>query len=83
MNRKAFDDENDPYLPSEILWRQKEQFSDGVGYSWINGLRDLVEKTISDEVFQHAGKRFPYHPPFTKEMYLFRNIFESFFPTES
>lgn len=47
--RKAFDDPENPWLPDEVLWRQKEQFSDGVGYSWIDGIRDMVEQQVSDE----------------------------------
>ena len=48
--RDAFDEPDDPYLPHEILWRQKEQFSDGVGYGWIDSLRDLAEQNVSDQV---------------------------------
>ena len=48
--RQAFDDPEDPYLPHDILWRQKEQFSDGVGYGWIDSLRELAEKSVSDQV---------------------------------
>jgi len=67
----------------EILWRQKEQFSDGVGYSWIDGLRDHAEAQISDEKLAHAARRFPDNTPETKEAYLFRRIFEQHFPLAS
>ncbi len=71
------------YLPDEILWRQKEQFSDGVGYAWIDTLRAVTEKDISDEQFRRASFRFPSHTPATKEAYFYRSIFESHFPGES
>ncbi len=70
-------------LPEEILWRQKEQFSDGVGYDWINQLKALVNKAISDEQFALASERFPIHPPLTKEEYYYRSIFEEHFPSDS
>lgn len=74
--RQAFDG----YLPDEILWRQKEQFSDGVGYSWIDSLKDHAEKEISDSQLERASYRFPVNTPLTKEAYLYRSIFESHFP---
>ena len=74
--RQAFDG----YLPDEILWRQKEQFSDGVGYSWIDSLRDHAEREISDSELERAAYRFPVNTPLTKEAYLYRSIFESHFP---
>lgn len=74
--REAFEG----YLPDEILWRQKEQFSDGVGYGWIDGLKAHAEAQVSDRVFAAAGSRFPVNPPQTKEAYLYRHIFEQFFP---
>jgi asparagine synthase (glutamine-hydrolysing) len=77
--RKSFEG----YLPDEILWRQKEQFSDGVGYSWIDSLKALADKEVADEAFRQARFRFGYHPPATKEAYLYRSIFESHFPGES
>ncbi|CAH7669998.1 asparagine synthase [Phakopsora pachyrhizi] len=82
--RKAFDCSPDgkPYLPDEILWRQKEQFSDGVGYSWIDGLKEHSEKVVSDEKFKSAGSRWTIDKPETKEAYLIREIFESHFPSE-
>ncbi|BGP45822.1 asparagine synthetase [Rhodotorula kratochvilovae] len=84
--RKAFDvapQGERPYLPDEILWRQKEQFSDGVGYSWIDGLKDHASRTISDEQMAGAAQRYPLDTPETKEAYLIRQIFESHFPSEA
>lgn len=78
--RQAFDDKEQPFLPEEILWRQKEQFSDGVGYSWISGIIDHCERTISDEEFELAAFRFPHNTPLTKEAYFYRQIFEKHFP---
>ena len=69
------------YLPDSILWRQKEQFSDGVGYGWIDGLKDHAEAQVSDRELAAAGKRFPVNPPQTKEAYYYRSLFEQFFPT--
>jgi len=69
------------YLPPEILWRQKEQFSDGVGYGWIDGLKAYAESQVSDRELAAADKRFPVNPPQTKEAYLYRSIFERFYPT--
>lgn len=54
---QAFDNPDDPYLPRHILWRQKEQFSDGVGYGWIDSLRDLAEREVSDQMFKNAKNR--------------------------
>jgi asparagine synthase (glutamine-hydrolysing) len=67
-------------LPEEILWRQKEQFSDGVGYGWIDGLKAHAEARVSDAELAAAARRFPIHPPATKEAYFYRRIFESHFP---
>jgi asparagine synthase (glutamine-hydrolysing) len=78
--RAAFDTPEDPYLPHEVLYRQKEQFSDGVGYSWIDGLKDYAEAEINDKQMQHAKHRFPHNTPQTKEAYLYRSIFDSYFP---
>ena len=75
--RQAFDG----YLPEQILWRQKEQFSDGVGYGWIDGLKAHAEAQVSDRELAAAGKRFPVNPPQTKEAYFYRSVFERFFPT--
>jgi asparagine synthase (glutamine-hydrolysing) len=79
--RKAFDDET--YLPAEVLWRQKEQFGDGVGYSWIDSIRDFVEQEVSDQQMATAEFRFPINTPDTKEGYYYRTIFEDYFPQES
>ncbi|WP_334130737.1 asparagine synthase B [Silanimonas lenta] len=67
-------------LPESILWRQKEQFSDGVGYGWIDGLKAHAEAQVSDAEFAGAERRFPINPPQTKEAYFYRRIFESHFP---
>ena len=75
--REAFEGD----LPKDILWRQKEQFSDGVGYGWIDGLKDFAEKSVSDAELERAGVRFPIHPPDSKEGYLYRTIFEKHFPS--
>lgn len=79
--RKAFDDNS--YLPDEVLWRQKEQFGDGVGYSWIDSIRDFVETEVSDQQLANAAFRFPVNTPDTKEGYFYRTIFEGYFPQES
>lgn len=68
------------YLPKEILWRQKEQFSDGVGYSWIDGLRAHVESLVSDQQLENAHIRFPVNTPDNKEGYYYRTIFEEKYP---
>jgi asparagine synthase (glutamine-hydrolysing) len=77
--RDAFAD----VLPPAILERQKEQFSDGVGYGWIDGLRDHAEGQVSDRDLENAAFRFPYNPPATKEAYLYRTMFEEHFPLDS
>ena len=76
--RKAFENE----LPKNILWRQKEQFSDGVGYGWIDFLKEYVELNISDKEFNMRNKKFPINTPKTKEEYYYRNIFEEFYKSE-
>jgi asparagine synthase (glutamine-hydrolysing) len=81
--RKAFDTPDDPYLPEDILWRQKEQFSDGVGYGWVDHLKEIAEKEISDAMFAAAKNRFPHNTPTTKEGYRYRMIFEELFPGEA
>jgi asparagine synthase (glutamine-hydrolysing) len=68
------------YLPDKILWRQKEQFSDGVGYSWIDSLKAHAEACVSDAQMQSARFRFPYNTPATKEAYLYRELFEKHYP---
>ncbi len=70
-------------LPKEILWRQKEQFSDGVGYGWIDGLKAQAEAFVSDAMFAQAALRFPINPPQTKEAYWYRELFEREFPGEA
>lgn len=70
-------------LPESVLWRQKEQFSDGVGYSWIDTLKEMASKAVSDEQMAHAAERFPVNPPRNKEEYYYRSIFEEYFPSES
>lgn len=81
--RTAFEDETDPYLPKSILWRQKEQFSDGVGYGWIDALRDHAEEKVTDIQLKFAANRFRDSPPETKEAYLYRDIFSNLFPSPS
>ncbi|MBF4516301.1 asparagine synthase B [Flavobacterium sp. ANB] len=78
--RKAFDTPEDPYLPHEILWRQKEQFSDGVGYSWIDELIEYCASQVSDSQLAGATAEFPYNSPTTKEAYLYRSIFHKYYP---
>lgn len=68
------------YLPKSVVWRQKEQFSDGVGYSWIDALKERATQQISDEQLHNAHLRFPYNPPTLKEAYLYRDIFAQLFP---
>jgi len=77
--REAFAD----MLPAEISWRQKEQFSDGVGYSWIDTLKKITSEAVSDEQMAHAAERFPINPPLNKEEYYYRSIFAEHFPSES
>ncbi|MDB2331527.1 asparagine synthase B [Alteromonas sp.] len=79
--RKAFD--NGETLPAEVLWRQKEQFGDGVGYSWIDSIRDFVDAEVADQQLASAEFRFPVNTPDTKEGYYYRTIFEGYFPQES
>lgn len=83
--RKAFDLSPDgrPYLPDSILWRQKEQFSDGVGYSWIDGLKAHAEAVVSDEQLAKAAERYPTDTPETKEAYYIRETFEGHFPSQT
>ncbi len=77
--RAAFED----MLPDEILWRQKEQFSDGVGYGWIDGLKAHAEKHVGDAEMAAAAQRFAHNPPQTKEAYFYRRLFEQVFPDEA
>lgn len=78
--RKAFDTPETPYLPDHILWRQKEQFSDGVGYGWIDSLKDRAEKEVTDAQLASAGERWSRDTPTTKEAYWYRTIFDKLFP---
>ena len=78
--RKAFDTPENPYLPQEVLWRQKEQFSDGVGYNWIDQLIDYCATKVSDEQLAAAEMEFPYNTPTTKEAYFYRTIFNKYYP---
>ena len=74
--RKAFED----YLPAEVAWRQKEQFSDGVGYSWIDTLKEMTSSQVSDEQLKNATHRFPINTPRSKEEYYYRSLFSEHFP---
>ena len=75
--RKAFEG----LIPDEVLWRQKEQFSDGVGYNWIDSLKDNADKKVSDDELAHADRKFPIQPPTTKEGYYYRQIFDEMYPS--
>ena len=77
--RKAFEN----YLPESVVWRQKEQFSDGVGYSWIDSLKAMVNQSVSDEEMVNSAKKFPINPPMSKEEYYYRSIFSKHFPSDS
>lgn len=77
--RKAFEE----YLPKEVAWRQKEQFSDGVGYNWIDTLKEVVEEAVTDEMLANAHHRFPIQTPRTKEEYHYRSIFEEHFSSDA
>ncbi len=77
--REAFQD----MLPDSVAWRQKEQFSDGVGYSWIDSLKAITAAAVSDEQMAHAAERFPLNTPMNKEEYYYRTIFEEHFPSDS
>ncbi|WP_396597245.1 asparagine synthase B [Dokdonia sp. R86516] len=77
--RKAFE----KYLPESVAWRQKEQFSDGVGYSWIDSLKDIVDEAVSATQMENAHHRFPIHTPQNKEEFYYRTIFEEHFPSDA
>jgi len=77
--RKAFEE----YLPDSVVWRQKEQFSDGVGYNWIDTLKNMVNETVTDDQMEQKNYRFPINPPLNKEEYYYRTIFEEHFPSDS
>ena len=76
--RKAFEE----YLPESVAWRQKEQFSDGVGYSWIDSLKEVTAKAVTDDQLKNAKFRFAVNPPMTKEEYYYRSIFAEHFPSD-
>jgi asparagine synthase (glutamine-hydrolysing) len=78
--RKAFDTPDNPYLPDEVLWRQKEQFSDGVGYNWIDQLIEYCASKVTDVELEHASNLFAYNTPTTKEAYFYRTIFHKYYP---
>lgn len=77
--RKALED----YLPQVVAWRQKEQFSDGVGYNWIDSLKELTSEKITDEMMSKVAERYPINPPLSKEEYYYRTIFEEHFPSDA
>ncbi|WP_395059754.1 asparagine synthase B [Flavobacterium sp.] len=81
--RKAFDTQDNPYLPDEVLWRQKEQFSDGVGYNWIDELIEYCASKVTDEQLDSAKELFPYNTPTSKEAYFYRTIFHKYYPQQS
>ena len=83
IEKKIVRDAFSSLLPEEVAWRQKEQFSDGVGYSWIDTLKAVTSAAVSDEQMQHAAERFPINPPQNKEEYYYRSIFEEHFPSDS
>ena len=69
------------FIPEEVLWRQKEQFSDGVGYNWIDSLKENAEINIADDMLLNADRKFPINTPNSKEGYYYRSIFEELFPS--
>ena len=79
MLRKAFED----YLPESVTWRQKEQFSDGVGYNWIDTLKGIAAREVSDNQMANARYRFPINTPMSKEEYLYRSVFSEHFPSDA
>ena len=83
MEKKILREAFAPLLPQEIAWRQKEQFSDGVGYNWIDTLKQVTAAAVTDEQMEHAAERFPINTPMNKEEYFYRTIFEEYFPSES
>ena len=83
MEKKIVREAFSSLLPEEVAWRQKEQFSDGVGYSWIDTLKQITSETVSDEQMAHAAERFPINPPQNKEEYYYRSIFAEHFPSDS
>ena len=77
--RKAFED----YLPESVVWRQKEQFSDGVGYNWIDSLKALTAEIVTDEQMANAKFLYPINTPMSKEEYFYRSIFTEHFPSDA
>lgn len=83
MEKKILREAFSSLLPQEVAWRQKEQFSDGVGYSWIDTLKQITASSVSDEELTHAADRFPINPPRNKEEYFYRSLFAAHFPSDS
>lgn len=83
MEKHILRENFESYLPASVVWRQKEQFSDGVGYSWIDTLKEIAEQKVSDQQLANAKFRFPYNTPASKEAYMYREIFDELFPLES
>lgn len=83
MEKKILREAFSSLLPQEVAWRQKEQFSDGVGYSWIDTLKQITASSVSDEELAHAAERFPINPPRNKEEYFYRSLFAAHFPSDS
>lgn len=83
IEKKIIREQFSDVLPDSVAWRQKEQFSDGVGYSWIDTLKQYTAEQVSDEEMAHAAERFPINPPMNKEEYYYRSIFAEHFPSDS
>ena len=83
MEKRIVREASADMLPKEVAWRQKEQFSDGVGYSWIDTLKQITAEAVTDEQMAHAAERFPINPPKNKEEYYYRSIFAEHFPSDS
>jgi len=83
IEKKVLRDAFSDMLPAEVAWRQKEQFSDGVGYSWIDTLKKVTSELVSDEQMEHAAERFPINTPLNKEEYYYRSVFAEHFPSDS
>ena len=83
MEKKILREAFSSLLPQEVAWRQKEQFSDGVGYSWIDTLKQITASSVSNEELAHAADRFPINPPRNKEEYFYRSLFAAHFPSDS
>ena len=83
MEKQVLRESFEGLIPDEILWRQKEQFSDGVGYSWIDGLREYTATEVSDQQMANAAHRFPYNTPASKEAFFYRSVFSELFTLPS